>query len=116
MKRYGAKVEDGVVTNVVVLQDGAKGDEALTVLGLVEEPGVVPGIGWSWDGSSFSPPPLLWQNIRDERDTLLAASDWTQVVDAPVDSAEWAVYRQMLRDIPQTYANPDEVVWPETPQ
>lgn len=55
--RYGAKVENGLVTNVLVLQDGAKGDEAVTVFGLVEEAGVRPGIGWSWDGGSFVPPP-----------------------------------------------------------
>ena len=46
---------------------------------------------------------------------LLAASDWTQVADAPVDSAAWAVYRQTLRDIPQDYTNPDDVVWPIPP-
>ena len=56
-----------------------------------------------------------WQRVRDERDRLLAASDWTQVADAPVDSAAWAAYRQALRDVPQDYATPDEVVWPTPP-
>jgi len=58
---------------------------------------------------------LAWDAVRRERDRLLAASDWTQVADAPVDAAAWAVYRQKLRDIPQDYANPDDVVWPEQP-
>lgn len=57
MMRYGAKVQDGTVVEVLVLADGAKGDEAVAALGLVEESGVRPGIGWSWDGGSFAPPP-----------------------------------------------------------
>lgn len=64
--RYGAKVENGLVTNVLVLQEGAKGDEAIEVFGLVEEAGVFPGIGWSWDGGSFVPPPLPEPPVEDE--------------------------------------------------
>ena len=118
MMRYGAKVQDGTVTEVLVLADGVKGDEALAAFGLVEQDGVRPGVGWSWDGSAFAPPPpppATWDSIRAERDRLLAASDWTQVADAPVDAAVWAVYRQALRDVPQDYATPDEVVWPIPP-
>ena len=118
MKRYGAKVQDGTVVDVVVLAEGAKGDEAVAALGLVEQAGVRPGVGWSWDGSAFAPPeppPLTWDDIRRLRDALLAASDWTQVADAPVDAAAWAAYRQTLRDIPQDFATPDEVVWPTPP-
>ena len=55
---------------------------------------------------------VAWDRVRAERDRLLAASDWTQVADAPVDSAAWAVYRQQLRDIPQDFDSPDDVVWP----
>jgi len=56
-----------------------------------------------------------WAAVRADRDRLLAESDWTQVADAPVDAAAWAVYRQTLRDIPQDYPTPDAVVWPEAP-
>jgi len=56
-----------------------------------------------------------WAEVRRERDRLLTASDWTQVADAPVDPAPWATYRQALRDIPQDFASPDDVVWPEAP-
>lgn len=52
---------------------------------------------------------------RAERNALLAASDWTQVADAPVDQAAWAAYRQALRDIPQQAGFPHDVVWPEQP-
>jgi len=33
------------------------------------------------------------------RNKLLQESDWTQLTDSPADKAEWAVYRQALRDI-----------------
>jgi len=116
--RYGASVRDGLVIDVLRLSDGAKGDEAVATFGLVEQAGVRPGIGWTWDGQAFLPPPLpaiTWDNVRGGRDRLLAASDWTQVADAPVDQQAWAVYRQALRDIPQDFASPDDVVWPEQP-
>lgn len=56
-----------------------------------------------------------WAVVRAERDRLLTACDWTQVADAPVDPAPWAAYRQTLRDIPQDFDSPDDVIWPEAP-
>ena len=53
--------------------------------------------------------------IRTERDAKLTESDWTQVVDAPVDQAAWATYRQALRDIPEQSGFPNEVNWPNKP-
>jgi hypothetical protein len=52
--------------------------------------------------------------IRTERDAKLAESDWTQVVDAPVDQAAWATYRQALRDIPAhaNFPSLTETDWP----
>lgn len=64
------------------------------------------------------PPPTDEQiafEVRAERDRLLAASDWTQVADAPVDQVAWAAYRQALRDIPQQDGFPRDVAWPEKP-
>jgi len=58
---------------------------------------------------------IAWGSVRAKRDALLAASDWTQVADAPVDAAVWATYRQQLRDLPQNYILPEEVEWPEEP-
>ena len=52
---------------------------------------------------------------RAERDTLLTASDWTQVADAPVDTTAWATYRQALRDIPTQSGFPDNITWPQEP-
>ena len=59
-----------------------------------------------------------WMEIRAQRDQLLLASDWTQLVDSPLDDpdkAEWSVYRQDLRDIPQDYPTGSGIMWPETP-
>ena len=54
-------------------------------------------------------------NARNQRDTLLTQTDWTQVADAPVDKAAWAAYRQALRDIPQQIGFPTTITWPEKP-
>jgi len=55
------------------------------------------------------------EDAREQRNSLLAASDWTQVADAPVDQAAWATYRQALRDVPQQAGFPDNVAWPDKP-
>jgi hypothetical protein len=99
-----------------------------------------PGAEWSLNGDGFDltwlsegePPtqaecdaawPAVqtergWKAVRAERDRLLAACDWTQVADAPLTAAEktaWAEYRQALRDVPQDFDSPDDVIWPEVP-
>ena len=53
--------------------------------------------------------------VRSERDKLLAATDWTQVADAPVDQAAYAEYRQALRDVPEQAGFPIDVDWPQKP-
>jgi hypothetical protein len=40
------------------------------------------------------------EQVRLWRNAALAATDWTQVADAPVDPSAWATYRQALRDLP----------------
>ena len=55
-----------------------------------------------------------WHVIRAERNSKLIASDWTQVADAPVDAAQWAAYRQALRDI-TNQTNPFNIIWPALP-
>ena len=60
--------------------------------------------------------PLTSEQCKDYRRQLLEMSDWTQVADAPVDKAAWAVYRQALRDVPQQEGFPENVIWPERPE
>jgi hypothetical protein len=60
--------------------------------------------------------------IRQRRLGLLTSSDWTQTIDSPLSEskrAEWAAYRQALRDMTDNVANVnsiDDVVWPTPPQ
>lgn len=61
------------------------------------------------------PDAWLWERIRNHRNAMLAACDWTQVSDAPVDTAAWAEYRQALRDLPDSADDPREVVFPVEP-
>ena len=59
--------------------------------------------------------------IRYRRAELLAWCDWTQALDSPLTvekRAEWAAYRQALRDLTTTYADAvdaSEIVWPVSP-
>jgi hypothetical protein len=54
-------------------------------------------------------------SVRSERNQKLSSSDWTQVIDAPVDQIAWAAYRQELRDIPSQVGFPWDVIWPTEP-
>jgi len=59
-----------------------------------------------------------WLAIRKIRDHRMAETDWTQMIDSPLSpekAEEFKLYRQELRDIPQSVASPDDVVWPEKP-
>ena len=53
--------------------------------------------------------------VRQQRNALLSACDWTQLPDAPVPAASWAVYRQELRDVTAQSGFPWDVIWPEEP-
>lgn len=59
-------------------------------------------------------PEQQWSVVRAERNAKLAASDWTQLPDTPVDAAAWATYRQALRDITDQ-EDPFNILWPEQP-
>ena len=65
---------------------------------------------------------LLQPEVRFKRNAKLTRSDWTQFFDSPLtDSkkADWATYRQALRDIPDTYSDAtslDDIIWPTKPE
>jgi hypothetical protein len=61
-------------------------------------------------------PIITWEGIRVKRNRLLEKSDYTQMPDWPGNKNTWAIYRQSLRDIPQTFSTPEEVVWPIDPE
>lgn len=106
--RY-AIIEDGKVVNVAVADAPLAGNWIATDSGQ---------IGDTYADGEFTPPApdydAQWAVIRTERNALLAASDWTQLPDAPVDAAAWAKYRQALRDVTQQ-PDPFNIVWPAEP-
>ena len=61
------------------------------------------------------------QELREKRNVLLADSDWTGLVDVDMTNeklAEWKLYRQHLRNLPDGLDTEDkvkEVTWPEKP-
>lgn len=57
-----------------------------------------------------------WESVRGIRDQLLSKSDWTQLSDSSADKSAWAVYRHALRDIPQNFSKPEDVIWPDKPE
>lgn len=54
-------------------------------------------------------------SVRQQRNALLSATDWTQIDDAPVNKEIWAIYRQVLRDITTQNGFPWNTVWPTQP-
>ena len=56
---------------------------------------------------------------RQVRNDLLAMSDWTQLPDVALTAAkvaEWATYRQAIRDLDVNGIDPADVDWPTPPE
>lgn len=70
---------------------------------------------WNFQSEPF------WKAMRDRRNSLLTASDWTQTMDAPlteIEKEQWRTYRQSLRDVPVNNASATILAginWPEQP-
>ena len=59
---------------------------------------------------------LTWENIKYKRNSLLKDSDWIDLPNSPSkNKQQWLDYRQLLRDIPQSFNTPDKVIWPSLP-
>ena len=56
----------------------------------------------------------FWNALRQRRNELLSASDWTQLRDVQ-SSVDWSVYRQALRDLPSFTTDPTKPSWPVPP-
>jgi hypothetical protein len=79
-------------------------------------------VTWEWDVAAWrwTPKPtntFKMCEVREKRNMLLAASDWTTLPDVPSSPERrelWRAYRQALRDITD---QPDSftIVWPEPP-
>jgi len=56
--------------------------------------------------------------IRNQRNDLLKACDWTQIADCTItNKAAWTTYRQVLRDLPSTITGDPRTFndWPHNP-
>lgn len=55
--------------------------------------------------------------IKKQRDELLVEADAlvNTALDQGIDEAPFRQYRQALRDIPQTFSDPETVTWPTKP-
>lgn len=59
------------------------------------------------------------EQVRAQRDSLIAATDFLMASDYPIsdeDRAAVAAYRQALRDVPQQEGFPSDVKWPSEPK
>ena len=77
---------------------------------------------WDWEDKSWVHPSdselteIAERTALTKRANLLSSSDWTQLPDVPLGTkAEWATYRQALRDITAQPGYPLEIVWPVAP-
>jgi hypothetical protein len=130
MKVYQTDAEGYFLYETVADPDPLKAGEWLIPAGCTEfappkppEDHLVRWTGASWelevipsvepeDEPEPTPPEDL---VRSERNQKLSETDWTQLADAPVNQAEWAKYRQALRDVTLQVGFPDAVVWPKKP-
>lgn len=79
--------------------------------------------GWTLENGEWIDPFIKiksqeekWIEVRAKRDNLLEQSDIYIFEDYPITIEQKNLvinYRQTLRDIPQTYTNPDNIVWPD---
>lgn len=59
-----------------------------------------------------------WKYVRQTRNIRLAESDWSMIEDNQLTEAQkssWKTYRQQLRDLPETFDKPENVIFPEQP-
>lgn len=57
-----------------------------------------------------------WAKVRNMRNDLLQVTDKYMTEDNPKNTPELKAYRKALRDLPDTFAKPEDVVWPTKPE
>jgi len=73
------------------------------------------------NGKAESYTPNFLNRLRKKRNYLLQQCDWTQGNDSPLSTSkktEWAIYRQALRDLPESNSSAasfDDVTFPNSP-
>lgn len=67
-----------------------------------------------FDPASHDYSDVHWDNLRSERNRLLAETDYLALPDVTM-SDEMRTYRQALRDLPANTSDPASPVWPIKP-
>ena len=101
---------NGVIINTIVV-------DSLNVFPNLIDASVGGSIGDTWNGAAIVKKPRDVEaekvSVRNQRDLLLAESDWTQCADiSQATKDKWAPYRKALRDVPQQAGFPFDVIWP----
>lgn len=84
----------------------------------VDDQGVTHTAAEQYEAYCFQKDAEQGDAVRAERNRRLAACDWTQLADSPLNAeakAAWAFYRENLRMVPQQAGFPWEVQWPPEP-
>lgn len=59
---------------------------------------------------------ITFEEIKAIRTKLLNDSDWRDLPSYPLtDQEEWKAYRKALRDIPENFSSPQDVIFPTPP-
>lgn len=111
-------IKDSIVENIIEASDEFSIDGCKVV---DYQDGA--NIGYDWDGEKViipEPTPVSEEEVRFQRNDLLAASDWTQANDSPLSTevkTSWATYRTALRDLPShsNWPSLEDSDWPTKP-
>lgn len=118
-------IENNIVTNLALYKEEDAQKLGLKRYPIINELGTV-GPDWTYLPleDKFLPPPrnilMEWGRIRNARNVFLQESDMMVMPDrwatyTQDEQNAWTEYRKKLRDIPQTFIDPKEVVWPNKP-
>lgn len=119
IKIYAMIDDQGIVTNVLAADENfaAGRKDMILVKGEVN-------IGDIYSKGKFKQSPrqfdLEWENVRKERNKLIAETDYVVLPDywetlSATKQNAWKKYRQQLRDITNEFVDPSQVVFPEKP-
>ena len=124
MENRYALIKDNVVVNVIVADSEFANEHGYIECPTHTEEGHGVGPGCLYQNGVFSKAPrnldAEWFVIRETRNYLLLASDINVLPDrwaamTTEQQTAWSTYRQALRDIPTTFSDPVDVVWPVAP-
>jgi len=107
----GVVVESSIPYHEVLARTGLKDTVGLTELGYVE---IIPEVV-----AEPITKEQISMGVRNLRSYLLQQSDWTQLPDSPLAQAQkalWVIYRQQLRDMPETFKDATTIAEVTVPQ